>query len=70
MVDKLVVPVVHPLLRKIPDPPLYLEFNFEGTMGSVFIKRVSILVLFFFYFLMKVAGEIPVHWHLMTALTH
>ena len=23
--------------------PCILEFNFEGTMGSVFIKRVSIL---------------------------
>ena len=43
MVVKMVGPVAHPLLRKIPDPPLYLEFNFEGTMGSVFIKRVSIL---------------------------
>ena len=43
MVVKMVGPVVHSLPRKIPDPPLYLEFNFEGTMGSVFIKRVSIL---------------------------
>ena len=32
-----------PPKKKIPDPPLCLEFNFEGTMGSVFIKRVSIL---------------------------
>ena len=43
MAFKMVGPVAHPLLRKIPDLPLYLEFNFEGTMGSVFIKRVSIL---------------------------
>ena len=43
MVFKMVVPVVHPLLRTIQDLPLYLEFNFKGAMGSVFIKRVSIL---------------------------